>query len=328
MNLAAALALVLTLALAGQAQAANVGFQELKVGDGTDPSLVVGVWYPTPAPASDHRLGTFTQSVAAGGAVAGRALPLVVMSHGTGGWYGSHYDTALALAQAGFVVAAVSHTGDTYQDRSRAAMIWTRSGQIGRVVDHMTGEWADRERVDPRRIGVFGFSSGGFTALVAAGATPDLGRMAAHCLAHPGYFDCALVKAAPAASAGFGTLPASAWARDGRIKAAVVAAPALGFTFGREGLKDVRIPVQLWRAEHDRILPHPDYAEAVRVALPRAAEFHLVAGADHYDFLSTCDPVLVRAAPDICRSPPGFDRAAFHERFNRQVIAFFRRELQ
>jgi predicted dienelactone hydrolase len=34
--------------------------------------------------------------------------------------------------------------------------------------------------------------------------------------------------------------PASAWVHDGRIKAAVVAAPTLGFTFG----KDVLAPIK------------------------------------------------------------------------------------
>jgi predicted dienelactone hydrolase len=41
---------------------------------------------------------------------------------------------------------------------------------------------------------------------------------------------------------------------------AVVAAPALGFTFSPDGLKNVTVPVQLWRAEDDVIVPHPRYA--------------------------------------------------------------------
>jgi predicted dienelactone hydrolase len=31
--------------------------------------------------------------------------------------------------------------------------------------------------------------------------------------------------------------------------------------------------------------------------------------------------------PDICADPEGFDRAAFHARFNAGMIAFFRRTL-
>jgi predicted dienelactone hydrolase len=67
-------------------------------------------------------------------AVAGRDLPLVVLSHGGGGGYDSHYDTALALAHAGFVVAAVSHQGDTYNDQSQVLKLWRRPAQARRLV--------------------------------------------------------------------------------------------------------------------------------------------------------------------------------------------------
>jgi predicted dienelactone hydrolase len=37
--------------------------------------------------------------------------------------------------------------------------------------------------------------------------------------------------------------------------------------------------------------------------------------------------VLDRFAPEICRDPAGFDRAAFHREFNAAVVAFFRARL-
>ena len=48
--------------------------------------------------------------------VTGAKLPLVVFSHGTIGWFGGHHDTAAALADAGFVVAAINHPGDNAKD--------------------------------------------------------------------------------------------------------------------------------------------------------------------------------------------------------------------
>lgn len=306
------------------ARAQNVGFEEVKVPNGTGKPLIVGIWYPTDAPAAPHRLSTFTQTVAPEGPVAGRRLPLVVMSHGNGGWYGGHYDTALSLARAGIAAAAVSHTGDTYDDQSRATQMQDRPAAIKRLIDYMTGEWPDHARIDPGRIGVFGFSSGGFTALVAAGATPDFSVIKAHCEAHPDYYDCQLIKRTPVAAFDHTVnLPASAWVHDPRIKAAVVAAPAIGYSFGRQGLKEVHVPVQLWRAENDHVLPNPDYAEAVRINLPTPPEYHVVAGADHYDFLAPCDAELAKMVPDICRSAPGFDRATFHADFDAKVTAFF-----
>ncbi|HXZ10179.1 MAG TPA: dienelactone hydrolase, partial [Paraburkholderia sp.] len=121
---------------------------------------------------------------------------------------------------------------------------------------------------------------------------------------------------------------ASAWIHDPRIKAAVIAAPALGFTFGRAGLSGVHAPIQLWRAADDRHQPHPYYDEAVRVGLPQAPEYHVVADAGHYDFLPPCGAGLSRKRPDICSSLPGFDRAAFHEQFNADVVRFFEATLR
>jgi predicted dienelactone hydrolase len=327
MKLPAILAAAMLL-VAPAAHAGNVGFTELSIPDGTNPPLVIGVWYPTDAPASPQPLEAFTQTVAPAGPVAGEHLPLVVMSHGTGGWYGEHDDTALALAHAGFVVAAVSHTKDTYRDQSQAAAVWLRPQQVHRLIDYMLAAWPDHARIDAGRIGMFGFSSGGFTALVVAGGVPDLAKVAPHCVAHPDYFDCGVVKkAGPAMSATVAHLPPSLWVHDARVRAAVVAAPALGFTFGAEGLKDVRIPIQLWRDEDDHVLPNPDYAEAVRIALPRPPEYDLVANADHDDFLAPCTDALRRNAPDICVSRPGFDRTAFHADFDVKVVAFFQKTL-
>jgi len=229
------------------------------------------------------------------------------------------------------VVAAVTHTGDNYRDQSQAGLIWQRSAHIHRLIDYMLAEWPAHPRLDASRVGMFGFSAGGFTTLVVAGGVPDLARVPAHCQAHPTYFDCGVVKrfGPDALLALVAKLPPSVFVHDPRVRAVVVAAPALGFTFGREGLKGVTVPVQLWRDENDHILPAPEYADAVRADLPTAPEFHLVPNADHYDFLAPCTPALAKAIPDpeICASRPGFDRAAFHDRFDGDVVGFFQRTL-
>ncbi len=239
-------------------------------------------------------------------------------------------DTAQALARAGFVVAAVTHTGDNYEDQSRAAQIWSRSQQIHWLIDYMLAEWRGHAPIDAARVGMFGFSAGGFTTLVVIGGQPDLQTVAPHCQQHPDYFDCGVVKKAGAGlSAAIAALPPSVWVHDPRVRAAVVAAPALGYSFGRAGLTGVTIPVQLWKADHDHILPAPEYADAVRADLPRPPEFHVVDNADHYDFLVPCNDAMrrTRAGAEICADRPGFDRDAFHARFDVDVVRFFERTL-
>lgn len=307
--------------LATTSAAQTVGFQALSVPVVGDRPLQVGVWYPSAAAEAPVRLGPDMQTVAVGGAVSGARRALIVMSHGTGGWYGSHDDTARALARGGFVVAALSHTGDTFDDRSRATRMADRPRQLRDLIDYMTTAWPDRAALDPKRVGVFGFSSGGFSALVAIGGEPDLGLMASHCQANPTFFDCNLVRQSG------GPAPTGPWVHDTRIRAAVVAAPALGFTFRPKGLAGVKVPVQLWRAEQDSVLPHPHYAEAVHGLLDRSVDYRVVPGADHYDFLAPCGPGMIQAAPAVCGGK-GFDRQAFHAGFNADVVAFFQKSLR
>lgn len=292
----------------------------------------MSLWYPSDAEPAEHRIGLFTQRVAPGAAPAGQQLPLILISHGTGGSRESHLGTALALAEAGFVVAAVEHPGDNYRDQSRAADIEQRPDALTRVIAHLLESWQHRAVIDAERIGAFGFSAGGFTVLALAGGQPDLGRLGPHCEANPRFFDCGIARgrlqqAAPApAPAAAASMAAPRPAPAHALKAIVVAAPALGFTFAG-GLDDVRIPVQLWRADEDEVLPAPHYADAVRAALPNPPEFHAVPGARHFDFLTPCSEELSRIAPPICRSAPGFDRDAFQQAFDAKVVAFFQREL-
>ncbi len=314
------------LALTTNATAA--GFQVVSVPDPGNPPLQVGIWYPSAAPTHPEKLALDTQTVAPGKPVTGAKLPLIMMSHGQGGSFSNHYDTAIALADAGFVAAALTHTGDNLHDQSRVIMIQDRSRQLRVVTDWMLHDWPAHGQVDASRIGVFGFSAGGFTALVAAGATPDLRLLGPHCAAYPTEFTCALITRNHGDASKPPAIPASAWVHDPRIKVAVVAAPALGFTFGRAGLAGVHVPVQLWRAELDRILPQPFYAQAVRDSLPSPPDYHVVAGGDHLDFLSTCDARKAAIVPVICTSPPGFNRAAFHVQFDTAVVAFFKSVLK
>ena len=76
----------------------SAGFERATVPDPEGPPLEAGIWYPSGTPASSQLLGPFQQTVATGGEVAGRGLPLIVVSHSTGGSFADHYDTALALA--------------------------------------------------------------------------------------------------------------------------------------------------------------------------------------------------------------------------------------
>jgi predicted dienelactone hydrolase len=309
-----------TLMLATPAHSA--GFERVTVPDPDGPPLEAGIWYPSGTSASSQPIGAYSQTVAAGGEIAGRGLPLIVMSHGSGGSFEGHYDTALALVEAGFVVAAVTHTGDNYRDHSGFARVENRPRHIKALVDYMLASWPHRDLIDPARIGMFGFSAGGFTALVTIGGVPDMTRGPAYCAAYPDEWACRKLK-----EYGDSGRTSAAFVHDPRIAAAVIAAPAIGYSFTPEALAGIKVPIQLWRGDSDEILPHPRHAQHVYDGLPAKPEYHVVPNAGHFAFLAPCTPLLERFAPEICRDPAGFDRAAFHRELNPAVVAFFKATL-
>jgi predicted dienelactone hydrolase len=104
-------------------------------------------------------------------------------------------------------------------------------------------------------------------------------------------------------------------------------APALNFLFDRAALAAVTIPIRLYRAEADEIVPAPFNAEHIRRALPREPEYQVLERASHYAFIAPCSPALAQGVPEICRDPPGVDRAAIHRRLNVEIAKFFARTL-
>lgn len=287
---------------------------------GKAPTLVTLV-YPTTAAPKLKWLGAGFVAIAPKGPLAPGQHPLVLISHGTGGGPLSHLDTAIALADAGYVVAAPVHRGDNVQDQSAVGTpgwISGRAEDVASATNFVLQDWTHHAGVDANRVGVFGFSAGATTALVAIGGTPDLTRLASHCATSPELV-CELY-AKPVT-----TNPH--WTKTPQIRAAVAAAPGLGFTFAPKGLAEVNVPVQIWQGDADRTVPPASNAEVVRELLPPSTEFHLVRGAGHLSFLAPCGATGFLMPRDLCADAKGFDRAAFHKALNASVVAFFNREL-
>lgn len=121
---------------------------------------------------------------------------------------------------------------------------------------------------------------------------------------------------------------------DTRIKAAVVVAPAVAYSFEPQGLARVRIPIQLWGAQRDEIIG--DGAATVRRLLPTEPEYHQVDNAGHFSFITPCNRAMraiigvmrLFGTESICSDPEGFDRRQFHARFNAEVVRFFAQQLR
>ncbi|MEI8254852.1 MAG: prolyl oligopeptidase family serine peptidase, partial [Deltaproteobacteria bacterium] len=111
----------------------------------------------------------------------GTPPPLVVHVHGgpNAQTRGAFSPTVQALAEAGFVVASVNYRGSTGYGRAFEDLNnrdW--GGGDLRDVVHVVHELARTREVDPRRVGIYGGSYGGYLTLRAVTAAPDVWRAA------------------------------------------------------------------------------------------------------------------------------------------------------
>ena len=140
------------------------------------PALKGAVWYLCSQSPEKVDLGKITLPGVKDCPLPDKNLPLIVVSHGRRGNFIGHYDTYEVLADAGFIVAAVNHPGDNVLDLSRTddlSIYVERPNDIKRLIDFMVGASPLASNIDRERIGIFGFSRGGYTGLAVIGANPD-----------------------------------------------------------------------------------------------------------------------------------------------------------
>lgn len=285
------------------------------------PAIRLLVWTPCAQPPQEMEARGATFFAVPGCPVTGEKLSLIVMSHGRRGWFGAHHDTAAALADAGFVVAALNHPTDTMRDTSGTdslAVLVERPTDIKRLVDYMLDGWPDASRIDAQRIGLYGFSFGGYTGLVVIGGNPDLRK---------GLASCQTSDLRACKQLENDELPDQPVIHDPRVKAAVIIDPFPVFVFPAENLKAITVPVQLWSSDPAQNADGLSgcCATAVNERLAAKPDYHFVENAKHFSFLATCTPQETAAAPRICTDAPGFDRVDFHSRLHADVVAFFRK---
>lgn len=264
--------------------------------------------------------------------------PLIVLSHGSGGNPWQHSDLAKQLVLAGFVVAAPFHSGDSSRDYGQSMLTtWTswklRPIQITATIDTMerSGRWSVRAH----KVGVYGMSAGGHTALVMAGGQWSQNILRKHCNRHiwQDFHIC---------SDGYGRLKGDwlDWLRvsktlvginrrlrddalaghtDARVAAVVAEVPAVA-EFDMPTLVASQRAIGVVQALADEFVNPALHSGALLKACVRCVEVASVPGAGHLSFLSPEVPA------EVSTDAPGFDRRVVAE-VQTRVAAFFVRYL-
>jgi predicted dienelactone hydrolase len=301
------------------------GLREIQIpADSSGPQISALAWTPCAVPPGPIVVNGEAGPLAIQGvkdcAATGKNLPLIVISHGMFGDRFSHHDTATLLADSGFAVLTLDHPQDSVsaieaKTADNISSFLVRPVDIKRAIDFVSkNSPAD---IDSRRIGFFGFSRGGYTGLVLAGAVPNFHAPPFPCPEE--FLMCRQMRD--------NDIPAHDPGYEPRIGAFVIADP-ISFFPDPASLKNVTAPIQLWSSEHGGMGVRPEDVASVKRDLPTQPEFHRPANSGHFSFLFPCSNEVAKAAPFLCTDPPGFDRADFHSKLNAQVLEFFRKNLR
>lgn len=296
---------------AGTAAAAdkfNAGFVVIpKPNNGGMPEI--GVWYPSRDNESKGKVGKFPALLARKGAPAEGVFPVIVMSHGFLGRYHVHRYTAAELARAGYVVVAPQHTTDKRirERKGYTDAVNLRSEQLRIALDAAKAHSRVGGVMDDKRVGVVGFSMGGMTALLSAGANSSVRAVQEHCKKH-GNDDKIFCRRELKVQDGDFRLDAPV-----DFRAAALVAP-IGALFSSEQLQGVGAAVGLFRFGKDKVLRYPYHAEHLHSLMGGRVKFYKTyPDAHHLAFTS------VPGRSD----PPGFDRKGFMKEINADIVGFF-----
>ena len=158
-----------------------MGMTTLPLAEGKGPTTV---FYPTLARQQTLQRGPFAFGVAVDAPAAQGNRRLIVISHGSGGASWPLTDLARSFVAAGFVVAMPEHAGDNYKSKSNMGPdSWKlRPQEVSAAIDAVAADGRFAPLLDTQRVGVYGPSAGGFTALVLGGAVWSPVNFQKHCL--------------------------------------------------------------------------------------------------------------------------------------------------
>jgi predicted dienelactone hydrolase len=307
---------------AGTAQAA-VGLSEIAASANDGP---VTVFYPSNGPQQPLRRGPFTLSVAWQGPPVRGNGRLVVISHGSGAAPWVQADLARALVEAGFMVALPRHRENNHlDDSSPGPPSWQRRpAEVSRTIDAIGADARFAPLLALDKVGMYGMSAGGHTALVMAGGRWSKATLMRHCEAHiaEDFHACA----GPTTRLDGGWLDGAKQAvvlwfirnkwddeqwhahHDPRI-AAVVAGVPFAADFDMSSLATPRAPLALITARKDVWLVPRFNSDAVLKACAGCERLADFATGGHGALLSPLPPAAAGLLGELINDPPGFDRA-------------------
>lgn len=262
-------------------------------------------------------------------------FPLVILSHGSGGNAAALGWLSTELARNGFIVAAPNHIHSTSGDSIpvESFKIWERPQDISALIDALLADPQWSKRIDPDRIGGIGFSLGGTSMMLAAGAQASLASFVDYCTTSGGkdggcnWFQRGGVD--------FSTVDRQAFEasyRDRRLSALVAVDPGFAMAYQPDSLKAVDMPTLILNLGEGEAITPGVRAQKLATEIS-GARYATIAGAVHFTFLGVCNPngaeVLARYGEEepICQDGGDISREALHKQIFFKIAVFLRKNL-
>jgi len=302
--------------------------------------LITEVWYPATDSIQKHNTGfapfVRMESVK-DGKIANKKYPLIMISHGTGGGRLTLEWLVDILVQNGFMVAAVDHWGNTYDNKIAIDFVtpWQRPRDISFVLTGLLNDAKFGPTIDKNRIGMAGFSLGGYTTIALAGGVLNFdalkkftnsptGQKEVNIPEFPGLME--VIKTGKPDES-FRNSPQHL--KDKRFKAYFAVCPALGQGFTDPlQFKEVDKPLYMVEVESDSITPYKTNAEHYHALIPASQYFLINGKANHYVFLGEAADPVKKEAPIYFVDDPSVDRHAIHQQVGEMAAVFFKQNLK
>lgn len=316
----------------------NVGEQTIVYIDSTRNRIIkTEFWYPTndtdPTFERKTDLPFVLEPTIRNASFAKQTFPLVLLSHGTGGNRFGLAWLAISLVKQGYVVTAPDHWGNTYDNKVPEYFVryWERPLDISFLITHILSDKLLSQYIDKEKIGVVGFSFGGYTSLALAGADLNCSLLKANSKTLQGKIEFVIPELGDLRKL-IENVPCEGIQKsfkDSRIKSFVALAPAIGLGFDNlDQTKSINAPILIIGAENDQMAPIKTNAENYKKLIPNSTFIKLEGEVGHYVFLCEGDADLKKLAKKYYQDAKTVNRDSIHRKVEKEVITFFQNTLK
>ncbi len=255
-------------------------------------------------------------------------FPLVILSHGTGGNRFGLAWLAISLAKRGYVIAAPDHWGNTFDNKIPEYFVryWERPLDMSFLINQILTDQSLSQYISKYKIGMVGFSFGGYASLALAGADLNCNLLKTNSKTQQGKKEFNVPELGDLRKL-IETIPCERVQnsfKDSRIKAFVAIAPALGLGFDNiEQTKSINSPILIIGAKNDQIAPISTNAQNYKNLIPSSKYIMIEGKVGHYIFLNEGNESLKKEATKYYKDDKSINRDAVHRKVEKEIIDFF-----